>query len=122
MIRLKTKNKSLILFFSIVSILLVQTITISPYSIAAIETSDALITEDWMSVTEGAFIDSSPDSRENQVWITTGGKDLISFKNLGVSNTKTTDEVLVYEAAVQFGFEMTVHTSVTFEDAFPTLK
>ena len=114
------KNKSLILFISIVSILLFQVVSISPYSVA-VETSDALITEDWMSVTHGDFIDLSADPRENQVWISTGGKDLISFDNLGISNTETTDEILVYEAAVTFGFEMTLHTSVAFDDVFPDI-
>ena len=118
---MKRKNKSLILLTSIVLILFVQVVSFAPIS-KAVETSDALITEDWMSVTHEDFVDSSPDSRENQVWVTTGGKDLISFKNLGVSNTKTTDEVLVFEAEIMFGFEMTLHTSVAFDDAFPDIK
>jgi len=117
---LKSKNKSLILFVSIISILFIQFIPILPYSVA-VETSDAVIDADDMFVTHGNFVDTSPDPRENQVWVTTGGKDLISFKNLGVSNTKTTDEILVYEAEVTFGFEMTLHTSVAFDDVYPNI-
>ena len=118
---MKTKNKSLILFISIISILLLQTISYSPYSIA-VETSDAVILADDMAVVLGDFVDSSPDSRENKLWGYTGGKDLISFINLGVSNTKTTDEILVYEAEIIFGFEMTMYTSVSFDNIFPDIK
>lgn len=109
------------LFVSIVLILLIQTISFSPYSIA-VETSDPVIVADDMAVTEGIFVDTSPDSRENKLWSYVGGKDLISFINLGVSNTKTTDEVLVYEAEVIFGFEMTLYTSAAFDNIYPNIK
>ena len=109
------------LFISIVSILLIQTISITPLS-TAISTSDAVVTEDWMSVNEGTFVDTTPDSRENKLFSYVGGKDLISFKNLGVSNTKTTDEILVYEAEVIFGFELTMYTFAAFDNIFPKIK
>ncbi len=114
------KNKSLILLVSIVSILLIQTISFAPHA-TAVSTSDAVITEDWMSVTKGTFVDTSPDSRENKLWSYVGGKDLLSFTNLGVSNTKTNDAVLVYEAEVILGFEMTMYTSAAFDNIYPNI-
>lgn len=117
---MKKQNKFLLLFLSII-ILLVQTISILPFSVG-VDTSDAIIIADDMYVTYGDFVDTSPDSRENKLWWYTGGKDLISFTNLGVSNTETTDEVLVYEAEVIFGFEMIMYTSVAFDNIYPDIE
>ena len=117
---MKNRNKTVILITSIVLILLIQSTSFFP-SVKGIKTSDNVITADWMAVTKGAFLDTSPDPRENKIWTTVGGKDLISFTNLGVSNTDLTDKILIYEAEVIFGFEATLHTSVAFDNVYPDI-
>ena len=78
-----------------------------------------IIESNWLYTELGAFQDKTPHSWENKIQFASGGYDLLSFENLGI--VASTDELVVYKSAVQFGLEITANTYAGISDSFTGL-
>jgi len=113
------KTKSFFSFFFLLLTVQLIIVAITPSGFAY-DPETVVIKSNWLYIDTGDFIDSSPHSWENNLVVTSGGEDLLDFKNLGIISASN-DEIL-YKAEATFGFEITAHTSVGVLDAFPELN
>lgn len=109
------KIKSKIFFFLIFSSFL-----IIPISFVSAVNYTPTIRADWLYIDTGTFVDSSPNSWETNIKISSGGIDLISFENLGI--IAANDNEVLYKARTTYGFEITMHTDVDFRAVYPNIN
>lgn len=109
---------SKIIFLSIIFI--IGFIAVNIHRVSGSVSYNPIVEANWLYVKAGAFVDTSPDPLENDIYIATGGEDLLSFENLGIISSS--DESILYGSKVVFGYETSAHTGAGVNDVFPNLN
>lgn len=116
---MKTSNK--VFFFLIFSLIFLGSIGSFSTNAKAVMASDNLtIKANWLYDIRGDFIDSEHQPWETKIKFSLGGEDLLGFDNHGI--VKINDTHVLYGSSVQFGFEVTAHTNVGWDDVFPDIN
>lgn len=114
---IKNNNKRKILLCILVSVLFLN---IYPFSGLGFDSDATTIKANWLYVDVGDFVDYSQTSWENNLKVSSGGSDLKSFTNLGMVSANSSE--ILYKASAVFGYEVSVHSVVGFEDIFPGIN
>lgn len=116
-VHLNQKAKSKIFFF-----FLIFSISLSIFAIpikADTPIAKPTITADHLYIQPKSFVPNLSPSGAGQLHVTTGGEDLLSFINLGQISYDSINNQILYKAHIRLSSELTVHTTVDFEDADP---
>ena len=115
------KNNKFFFFFFI---FFISPILFSGFSINAkafISTDNLTIKANWLYITKGSYQDFDPEPWKTNIKFSTGGKDLLSFKNYGIIASSNESELL-FKSSVRFGFEANAYTDVDYNDWFPDIN
>lgn len=118
---MKKSNK--FFFLILFSIFILIPINSFPY-VSGQTGRDPTIVADYLKVKLIDFDDSSPGDTKKELSYMPGGRDLLSFENMGImegSYNSDTNSFIVWAEAT-FGFEVTAWSSCLFTDMYPEIE
>jgi hypothetical protein len=114
---LKHKSKYFFIFFIFTFIIGLSSFSL--FATAFTNESELTVKSNWFYETIGSFQQADKKSWENNIKFASGGEDLLAFENHGIVSYNDTE--VLYKATARFGFEMTAHTYVGYDDIYPNI-